>query len=101
MQNITTELPIGFSILCFLIGIIFTFFLYKKHTFEGKSWLPIVMAFLRFIVVSILAFFLLEPFVSSLLIDKEKPTGIKGGFINSIHLCSSMGVSNKIITKSI
>ena len=35
------------------------------------------------------------------IIDKEKPSGIKGGFVNSIHLCSSMGVSNKIITKSI
>ena len=36
------------------------------------------MAFLRFIVVFILTFFLLEPFVSSLLIDKEKPIIVVG-----------------------
>lgn len=78
MQNITTELPIGFSILCLLLGAAYAYFLYNKHTFEGKSWLPKVMAFLRFIVVSVLAFFLLEPFVSSLLIDKEKPIIVVG-----------------------
>ncbi len=78
MQNITTELPIGFSILCLLMGAAYAYFLYNKHTFEVKSWLPKVMAFLRFIVVSILAFFLLEPFVSSLLIDKEKPIIVVG-----------------------
>lgn len=78
MQNITTELPIGFSILCLLLGAAYAYFLYKKNTFEGKSWLTKLMAFLRFIVVSILAFFLLEPFVSSLLIDKEKPIIVLG-----------------------
>lgn len=78
MQKITTELPIGFSILCLLLGAAYAYFLYNKHIFEGKSWLTKVMAFLRFIVVSILAFFLLEPFVSSLLIDKEKPIIVVG-----------------------
>ena len=78
MQNITTELPIGFSILCLLMGAAYAYFLYNKHTFEGKSWLPKVMVFLRFIVISILSFFLLEPFVSSVLIDKEKPIIVLG-----------------------
>lgn len=78
MQNITTELPIGFSIFCLLLGASYAYFLYNKHTFEGKSWLPKVMAFLRFVVVCLLAFFLLEPFVSSLLVDKEKPIIVVG-----------------------
>ena len=78
MQNITTELPIIYSILCLLMGVIYSYFLYNKHTFEGKSWLPKLMAFLRFIVIFILTFFFLEPFVSSLMIDKEKPIIIVG-----------------------
>ena len=36
------------------------------------------MAFLRLIVVFILTFFFLEPFVSSLMIDKEKPIIVVG-----------------------
>ncbi len=78
MHSITTELHIGFSVLCLLLGLAYAYFMYNKHFFEGKSWLPKVMAFLRFIVVSILAFFLLEPFVSSLLIDREKPIIVVG-----------------------
>ena len=78
MQNITTELPIIYSILCLLIGVAYSYFLYNKHTFEGKSWLPKIMAFLRLIVVFILTFFFLEPFVSSLMIDKEKPIIVVG-----------------------
>ncbi len=78
MQNITTELPIGFSIFCLLLGAVYAYFLYNKYIFEGKSWLLKVLAFLRFIVVSILSFFLLEPFVNSLLIDKEKPIIVVG-----------------------
>tara|TARA_B100000683_G_scaffold37094_3_gene32516 strand:+ start:4997 stop:7012 length:2016 start_codon:yes stop_codon:yes gene_type:complete len=78
MQNITTELPIIYSILCLLMGVIYSYFLYNKHTFEGKSWLPKLMAFLRFIVIFILTFFFLEPFVSSLMIDKEKPIIVVG-----------------------
>ena len=78
MQNITTELPIIYSILCLLIGVAYSYFLYNKHTFEGKSWLPKILAFLRLIVVFILTFFFLEPFVSSLMIDKEKPIIVVG-----------------------
>ena len=62
MQNITTELPIGFSIFCLLMGATYAYFLYNKDIFEGKRWLTKVLAFLRFIVVSIIAFFLLEPY---------------------------------------
>ncbi len=78
MQNITTELPIGFSIFCVLMGATYAYFLYNKDNFEEKQLLIKVLAFLRFIVVSIIAFFLLEPFVSSLLIDKEKPIIVVG-----------------------
>ena len=78
MQKITTELPIGFTILCLLMGAAYAYFLYYKHTFEGKSWLSKVMAFLRFTIVSLIAFFLLDPFVSNLLIDKEKPIIVLG-----------------------
>ena len=78
MQKITTELPIGFSILCLFMGAAYAYFLYNKHAFEGKSWLLKVMAFLRFTIVSIIAFFLLDPIVSNLLIDKEKPIIVLG-----------------------
>lgn len=73
MFELTTELPIGLSVLCLLLGAAYAFVLYQKHTFEAKPWLPKAMALLRFIVVSILAFFLLEPFLTTLIIDKEKP----------------------------
>ena len=72
MQKITTELPIGFTILCLLMGAAYSYFLYNKHTFEGKSWLSKVMAFLRFTIVSLIAFYMLDPIVTNLLIDKEK-----------------------------
>jgi hypothetical protein len=73
MLELTTELPIGLSVFCLFLGAAYAFVLYRNHTFEGRPWLPKVMAFLRLVVVSVLAFFLLEPFVSTLLIDKEKP----------------------------
>lgn len=73
MQSITTDLPIGFSLICILIAALYVYFLYQKHPFNKKSWMPLFMASLRFFTVFLLTFFLLNPFVSSLLIEKEKP----------------------------
>ena len=73
MQSITTDLPIGFSLFCVLIAALYAYFLYQKHPFNKKSWMPLFMASLRFFTVFLLTFFLLNPFVSSLLIEKEKP----------------------------
>ncbi len=73
MQSITTDLPIGFSLICILIAALYAYFLYQKHPFNKKSWMPLFMASLRFFTVFLLTFFLLNPFVSSLLIEKERP----------------------------
>ena len=73
MQSITTDLAIGFSLICILIAALYAYFLYQKHPFNKKSWMPLLMASLRFFIVFLLTFFLLNPFVSSLLIEKEKP----------------------------
>lgn len=73
--NIITELPIWFSLFCIALGGIYAFFLYRK---EGRfsdtpSWLVKIMGLSRFLLVSILAFLLLSPFIKTLFNKVEKP----------------------------
>ena len=73
--NIITELPLWFSIFCVVLGVVYAFFLYRKEEkfSETSSWLVKVMAFSRFLLVTILAFLLLSPFIKTLFNKIEKP----------------------------
>ena len=75
--DIDTELPFWFISLCFLIGIAYTLALYfkdqKLKSLAIPVWLIYLMAFLRFFVVSLIAFLLLGPFVRSKFRKVEQP----------------------------
>ena len=73
--NIITELPLWFSVFCIALGGVYAFFLYRKEDkfSETAPWLVKVMALSRFLLVSILAFLLLTPFIKTLFNKVEKP----------------------------
>ncbi len=73
--NIITDYPLWFSIFCVLLGAIYAFLLYRKEEkFKELSiWLIRSMACFRFLLVTILAFLLLSPFIKTLFNKVEKP----------------------------
>ena len=73
--NIITELPLWFSLFCIALGGVYAFLLYQKEEkfSETSPWLVWVMAISRFVLVSILAFLLLSPFIKTLFNKVEKP----------------------------
>ena len=73
--NIITELPLWFSVFCIALGGLYAFLLYRKEDkfSDTPNWLVKLMAISRFLLVSILAFLLLSPFVKTLFNRVEKP----------------------------
>ena len=73
--NIITELPIWLSVFCVLLGAIYAFLLYRKEEKfnEIAPWLIKLMAGFRFLLVTLLAFLLLSPFIKTLFNKVEKP----------------------------
>ena len=72
MFGLTTELPIIYSIFCILLGVVYAYFLYRKNNFASKSITAFLFIF-RFLVVSILAFLLLNPITTNRQTTTEKP----------------------------
>ena len=73
MFGISTNFPIGLSILTLLIGIVYAYFLYNKEDKIDSLWIKRILFLFRFLVVSFLCFLLLSPLVKSFLKQKEKP----------------------------
>jgi hypothetical protein len=73
--HIITDYPLWFSIFCVLLGAGYAFVLYRKEErfSEVTPWLVKAMAGFRFLLVSILAFLLLSPFIKTLFNKVEKP----------------------------
>jgi len=73
--EILTQYPQWFIVFCVLAGIIYAVSLYvkDKQTEDFHTILKLVISFLRFIAVSALAFFLLEPLIKNAFIETEKP----------------------------
>lgn len=73
--NIITELPLWFSFFCIALGALYAFLFYRKEEkfSETPGWLVRVMALSRFLLVAILAFLLLSPFIKTLFNKVEKP----------------------------
>lgn len=73
--NIITELPIWFSLFCVVLGVVYAFLLYRKETkfSDVPSWLVKLMALSRFLLITVLTFLLLSPFVKTIFNKVEKP----------------------------
>ena len=72
MFSITTELPIYYSIICILLGVVYAYFLYRKNKFFSKK-LTILLFLFRALVVSVLSFLLLNPLFSVTNTVEDKP----------------------------
>ena len=72
MFELTTELPITYSLFCILIGVIYAYLLYRNNKFENKI-LCRTLFILRSVIVSVLAFLLLNPLISKISTQEEKP----------------------------
>lgn len=73
--NITTELPIWLAIFCLAAGFLYAYFLYKKDARfdDTKPIIKKIMFSSRFVLISILAFLLLSPFIKTIFNQIEKP----------------------------
>ena len=74
-MNIVTEYPAWLIILCVALGAIYSFVLYYKVSVfdELAVWIKWAMSVFRFLVVSILAFLLLNPLLKTVFREVEKP----------------------------
>jgi len=73
--KIVTEYPFGLILVCILLALAYSFFLYRKDSsFEDAGkWKVRIMALFRFLAVFLISFFLLSPLVKSLKQHLEKP----------------------------
>ena len=72
MYGLITELPIIYSLFCILVGIVYAYLLYRNNKFENKILIRLLFV-LRSVIVSVLAFLLLNPFISNISTHEEKP----------------------------
>ena len=72
MLGITTELSIYYSIICILLGVVYSYFLYRKNNFLSRKITYILFIF-RTVVVSVLSFLLLNPLSTIVHHSQEKP----------------------------
>jgi hypothetical protein len=74
---LSTVYPFWFLIFCLLIGAAYALLLYAKNYFRtGKSMLSYpswIMLSLRFVVISLICFFMLSPFIKKYFKKEEKP----------------------------
>lgn len=73
--KLITDYPLWFIIFCVLLGATYAFALYRKEDKlkEVATWVNRTMAGLRFLLITILAFLLLSPFIKTLFNKVEKP----------------------------
>jgi len=73
--EVLTQYPSWFIILCVASGLIFSSALYVKDklTADLHISIKILVAILRFLAITVLAFFLLEPLIKYAFIETEKP----------------------------
>ncbi len=73
--KIVTDYPLWFSIFCVILGATYAGILYYKddRLKEVGKWINRLMASLRFLLITILAFLLLSPFIKTLFNRVEKP----------------------------
>ncbi|MGZ3864212.1 MAG: hypothetical protein ACXVPN_13875 [Bacteroidia bacterium] len=72
-MNIVTEYPIWFILFCLLAGLAYAYFLYRKKNTEISNFIHYLLFTSRFLTVSLLCFFLLNPLIKSTTSYTEKP----------------------------
>ncbi len=72
-MSIITEYPLWFIIFCLGAGLGFSYLLYRKRNAEVKNWVHYLLFVSRFVIVSTLCFFLLNPLIKSTSSYTEKP----------------------------
>lgn len=72
-MNIVTEYPIWFILFCLLAGLAYAYFLYRKKNTEVSNTIHYSLFTIRFLTVSLLCFFLLNPLIKSTTSYTEKP----------------------------
>ena len=72
MFRFTTELPIIYSIFCLILGVLYSFILYRRNNNLHKFEI-ILLFFLRTVFVSLITFLLLNPLNSIIKSFEEKP----------------------------
>ncbi|MBL1180816.1 MAG: hypothetical protein D8M18_06895 [Bacteroidetes bacterium] len=72
-MNLITENSLWLSLLCVLLGVFYSILLYYKSKIEMPAYVKMAVAFFRFILVSFLAFLLLNPLLKILVRTIEKP----------------------------
>ena len=74
---VKTSYPAWFFILCLLAGLTYAGILYYKSRFSDEksffSFPNIFLAIFRFLVITLISYFLLSPFINKLFEKKEKP----------------------------
>ncbi len=70
-----TEYSIWLVLLCFLLGLVYSTLLYwrDRHISDLKKWLQWLLATIRFLFISFLAFLLLGPLLKTISNEVEKP----------------------------
>ena len=75
MENISLQYPSWYIIFCLALGLGYALLLYfRDKTFKDQpDFLKRIMAFFRFLTVSLLSLLLLSPLLKSLITDIKKP----------------------------
>jgi hypothetical protein len=71
--SIITEYPLWYIIFCLLAGLVFSFFLYRKRNPDLSKAIHYSLFVIRFLLISFLCFFLLNPLIKSTSSYTEKP----------------------------
>ena len=73
--SLYTDYPIWFSAFCILAGALYAFVLYQKEKRFNESpvWIRVGIPVLRFLSVTLIAFFLLSPLMKNISRTVEKP----------------------------
>ncbi len=73
-MNIVTEYPFWFIIFCLFLGLLYSVILYYKNKkYDLAKWYILLMAVLRFVSISLIAFLLLSPLLKTVFKYIEKP----------------------------
>ncbi len=75
MGNIEIQYPVWYILLCLIIGGAFALVLYYRASNfpEERSWVKIMLGFIRFLAITLLCFLLLSPVLRNSTEETEKP----------------------------
>lgn len=74
-MSISLSFPVWYSVICVVVGIAYAIIFYRNDNFlQDLAWMwKFLLSSLRFVVVTVLAFLLLEPLLETISTKVEKP----------------------------